>query len=129
MPGTEYFRHGPGLRDAPSRGKRGFRVKYLAEGSQTVRSDLLPERFEKTHRQACVAINTQVRLDERPHEPAPHRALMISGIALPGAAPVAWRVPRFSLSQAPKSVRCDQPASASIYDTLLLCRTKRTLGQ
>src|SRR5262245_48915054 len=81
-PGAENFRDGPRLRDAAARGVRFLRVEDLAQRADAVIAQLRAEAGEHLPRAGAIArIDAQPRVDERTHDPGPHRALVVRGIA------------------------------------------------
>src|SRR5215471_16266437 len=94
-----------------------------------MRENLLSQRFKKTLRSSAVVIDTQVSKHKGSHQPTPDGSLMISAVALAGAASIVSLVSVFLLSKAAKAMRREQAARANIHDSFLLFRRKRALWQ
>src|SRR5260370_21903704 len=88
MPCTQDFGDGPGLCDAAAGRKRSVTVENFAERAEAARINLAAERLEKTQSRFAVVVDAIVRESERPEQPAPDGALMISDVAIASAAPL-----------------------------------------
>lgn len=105
MPGAEDFGDGPGLRDAAAGRKGSITVKNFAERAEAARINLAAERLEETQRRFAVVVDAVVCEREGAQEPAPDGALMISGVAIAGAAAVMAGISWFAGCETPQSMR------------------------
>src|SRR5436190_2560264 len=75
---AQHFGDAPGLRDAPARHERRLGIEDLADRSDTRVAQVAVETVEYP---ACAVavlwIHLQPRVDERPDQPRPHRALVV----------------------------------------------------
>src|SRR5450631_4573232 len=72
----------PGLRDAAPRIERRLRVEDLADGPEAGLGELLLETLEEpVGAGAIVGKGLEPSVDERADQPAPHRPLVICGVA------------------------------------------------
>src|SRR5208282_233440 len=62
-------------------------------------------------------------------QPAPHRSLMVSGIAFPRPSSILPFEPRFEWPQAAQPVGCEQLRGDDIHHGFLLHHGKRTYGK
>jgi hypothetical protein len=99
-PGSQDFSHRPSLGDASTRREGRVSVEDFAKRPEAMRGDLPSHRLEETRRCFMISVDSQVRQDEGSHEPAPHRSLVLSSVALAGGASVVPLITRFSLRQA-----------------------------
>src|ERR1044071_6188135 len=88
-PGTQRLGHAPGLRGTTARPVRRIALEDLAEGADTIGSQIEPQGIEEGTRVAGVAVHLEVREGEGTEQPAPHRPLVIGAVALPRASAVA----------------------------------------
>src|SRR5262249_37090259 len=81
-PASKNFSNAPGLRDAASRAEWRLGVKDLAYRSDPCRAQRGIETCKEGSGFSEIArMDSQPRIYERPDEPGPDRALMVSGIA------------------------------------------------
>src|SRR5437879_2319365 len=116
LPRPQQLGHGPGLRNAPARRKRRVAVEDLAEGPQPVRLEVPDHRRQKRLHADRIAIDFEVRRDERPQQPAPDGALVIGHVAAGLIPDVLSYVGRMVRSQAAQSVRCQELTGTDIHD-------------
>src|SRR6267378_5451352 len=105
LPSPQNFGNGPGLRDAPAGREGSITVKNFAERAEAAGINLAAERLEETQRRFAVLVDAVVCECEGSEQPAPDRALMISGVAIAGAAAVMAGISRFARREAPQSMR------------------------
>src|ERR1700731_506197 len=105
MPCAQDFGDGPGLCDAAAGRKGSITVENFAERAEAARINLAAERLEETQRRFAVMVDAIVREREGPEQPAPDGALMISGVAIAGAAAVMACISCFARRETPQSIR------------------------
>ena len=119
-PGSKHLGHGPSLGDASTWTKGSIPVEYFAQRPEAMRGDLVPKWLKKALRCPRISVDAQMRYNKGSHQPAPDRPLMIGPVALARASSVVSLITRFSVSEAAKPMRCNQPASTDVHDRFLL---------
>src|SRR5258708_30052367 len=128
-PRTQYLSDAPGLREAATLTVRRVTIKYLANASQAGAVQLLRHGLEKRLRQPRITVHAVVGAHKGAEQPAPGRAHVVSGIALPAIAPVAAYVPWILRAQAAQPVAGQQFAPAAIDHGAHLFLTQGGIGQ
>src|SRR5258706_1563297 len=88
MPGAQCLGDAPGLGVAAARGMRRIAVEDFTDCSDTGLSKVCGDALEEGERVRRVAINPLVCDCKGTQQPAPHRALVVAGVALARAAAV-----------------------------------------
>src|SRR6266851_8408437 len=128
-PRTEHLSDGPCLSNTAVRRERRVPVEDLAQGSQSVRGNLLAQRFQEAQRSFTIFVHTQMRQHKRSDQPSPHRTLVVGAIALRRTAAVMSLISRIAWREAAESVGRQQIARAGVYYSFLLFGGERTTGQ
>src|SRR3954466_13088835 len=81
QPAAQHLGHAPGLRDATARRVRLARVEHFADRADPVLVHAFGKPLEEFARVGVLAwMDFEPRVDERPDEPGPDRALMVSAV-------------------------------------------------
>src|SRR5207302_4559382 len=120
LPRPQDFGDCPGLRDAAARRERSIAIENFAERAEAARVNLAAERLEEALCRFAVAVHAIVRERERPEQPAPDGALMISGVAIPGTTAVMAGISGFAGRETPQSMRGHETPRANVDNRLVL---------
>src|SRR3954462_12759188 len=113
---AQHFRNAPRLGDAAAWGEWRFGIEDFADRTDAGVVEMRHEAFERLPRPDRIArIDLQPRVDERPGQPAPHRALVISGIARAKVAEVARLVVAIARGERAETDRRQQPLAHDLH--------------
>src|SRR5258706_12089051 len=129
MPGAQGLGDAPGLGTAAARGMRRIAVEDFTDCSDTGLSKVCGDAAEEGERVRRVAINPLVCDCKGTQQPAPHRALVVAGVALARAAAVVGNVGGVRRLERAQSERCQQQGGADIDYGALLVRFKQVGAQ
>ena len=114
-PRSQHFRHRPRLRDAAARRERLLGVEDLAERSDARLVQVRAEAVEARARaRLVVRLHPQPGVDERTHQPPPHRALVIGGVARAEVAVVLRLVVAMTGRERAQTDRREQPVADDV---------------
>ena len=87
--------------------------------------NLAAEWFQETKRRFAVVVDAVMRQREGTEQPAPDRALMISGVTIAGVTAIVAAVSGFGWRETPQSMRGQKMPCANIDNRLLLLSGER----
>src|SRR5882724_6452838 len=129
MPGPQRLGDGPRLRDAPPWCKRRIAIEDLGDRPEPVVAEMMRHWREEGACRLGVAVHLEVRERERAEEERPHRALMISAVAVPLIAAVLALVLRVAGRKTPQPVGRQEMARAGVDDLALAFERERALAE
>src|SRR5882724_7531722 len=119
MPSPQRLGDRPRLGDAPAWCKRRIAIEDLGDRPEPVVAEVMRHWREEGACRLGVAVHLEVRERERAEEERPHRALMISAVAVPLIATVMALVLRVAGRKTPEPVGRQEMAGAGVDDLAL----------
>src|SRR5207237_8082451 len=114
---AQHFCDGPVLRDGTSRSLRFAGIEHFADRADAVLVHALGKTFEELQRiWLLFRMHFEPRVDERPDEPGPDRALVIRAVPGPEIAAVNWFVVGMFRGKRTKPDRCHEFALGDVND-------------
>src|SRR5580704_2419037 len=113
---AQHFSDRPGLCDAAVRREWRLAFENFAQRSEPVHVYGDSQRLEEAHGFSAVTVYTQVRQHKGTDQPAPHRALMVGGVAILRSAEVMTQVSWLAWSKAAQPIRSEQVLRTDVHD-------------
>src|SRR5882672_11374540 len=117
-PGSQDFRHTPGLRKAAARFEWCIRIHDFTDLSDAALAQVRGNGAQEFQRRRCVGMNPVVRARKGSEQPGPYRTLVIGPVAFAGSAAVAPDIAWIAWSKGAQAHGSPQFRCADGEDTL-----------